>query len=230
MPDSAKTAWRRFYVFVAVALAMFLAAMTSIGLVCHGFAAAPAGNQAAVEQSKTNTSVPMPPELKAALAKAQQKGQQAYQAVQTAVDQYQATDVELQDLMNSHFEDLLQAATAIAKPPAPVTAPLTAAVEPEATTNALDERVPQFSVPSAPTSIINPRCQDLEDEIVQLRRQRTVLSEKLLPTHPEMQKIDESLSDLEAAHPLGSKRNSRPGPGPSNAVIFGAQHKTTRVA
>src|ERR1700742_3771251 len=96
MPDSAKTAWRRLYVFVAVALAVFLAAMSSIGLVCHGFAAAPAGNTAAVEQHNTNTQVPVPPELKAALAKAQQRGQQAYQAVQAAVDQYQSTDVELQ--------------------------------------------------------------------------------------------------------------------------------------
>ncbi len=110
MPDPAKTAWRRLYVFVAVALAVFLVAMSSVGLVCHGFAGASAGNEAAVERRSTNRPLSVPPELKAALAKAQHQGQQAYQAVQTAVDQYQATDVELQDLLNAHFEDLVQAA------------------------------------------------------------------------------------------------------------------------
>jgi hypothetical protein len=221
MPDSAKTAWRRLYVFVAVALAVFLAVISSIGLVCHGFATAPAGNQASVEKHSTNTPVPVPPELKVALTKAQQRGQQAYQAVQAAVDQYQATDVELQDLLNSHFEDLLQAATAAAKAPVPANAaPMLSAI-PETNSNALDERTPEFSAPTAPTSIINPRYQDLEDEIVQLRRQRTVLSEKLLPTHPEMQKIDDSLSELEDR--IRSVQKEIPGPVPVHPMLSSSE-------
>ncbi len=123
--------------------------------------------------------------------------------------------------MNSHFEDLLQAATAAAKAPPPATAPSITPTEPDITTNALDEQAPQFSVPSAPTSIINPRYQDLEDEIVQLRRQRTVLSEKLLPTHPEMQKIDESLSDLEER--IRSVQKEIPGPVPLHPMLSSSE-------
>src|SRR5215813_6237919 len=38
MPHKAKTAWRRFYVFLAVSLSLFLAAISCVGIICHGFA------------------------------------------------------------------------------------------------------------------------------------------------------------------------------------------------
>ena len=86
MPDPAKTAWRRLYVFVAVALAVFLAAMSSVGLMCHGFAmSSAAGSTVTTNQRSTNEPIEVPLELKAALAKARRQSQQAYEAVQKAV-------------------------------------------------------------------------------------------------------------------------------------------------
>ena len=211
MPDLQKTAWRRLYVFVAVALAVFLATLSAIGMMCHGFAT---GSGKSV-QPVTVQQLSIPPEIKSELAAAQRQGQEAYQTVQAAVDQYQQIDVEIQDLLNAHFDDLLHTAVTMAKQPdvAPqtVAAPLPAPAE--ATVTMPPDQLNAEALPPTPAeqhAEINPRYQDLEDQIVQLRRQRTVLSETLLPNHPRIQKLDMSLSDLEDR--LKSVRKEAPSP------------------
>jgi hypothetical protein len=199
MPDTGKTTWRRLYVFVAVALAVFLATMSGVGLVCHGFATAPVnGQQISAAHRSSTQPLSVPPELKTALAAAQQQGKQAYQAVQTAVDQYQATDVEIQDLLNAHFDDLLHSVEmAAAQNTVPSTEAQPTVPQSDTASDSPPGLVPELTVPPSSQSIINPRWQDLEDQIVQLRARRTVLSDTLLPTHPTIQKLDLSLDDLE---------------------------------
>ena len=197
MPDLQKTAWRRLYVFIAVALAVFLATLSAIGMMCHGFVTGVAKSV----QPVTTQQLSIPPEIKTALATAQRQGQEAYQTVQAAVDQYQQIDVEIQDLLNAHFDDLLHTVATTAQPNAvsqKVAAPQPATTDAPATLP--PDQLNAEALPPTPAeqhAEINPRYQDLEDQIVQLRRQRTVLSETLLPNHPRIQNLDMSLSDLE---------------------------------
>ncbi|HTQ39560.1 MAG TPA: hypothetical protein VMJ32_11055 [Pirellulales bacterium] len=207
MSTITKTAWRRLYVFLALALAVFLLALISVGFICHGFAMSPASAvQASGAQQSANSAgasptngsqteevepdevqpLPVPPEIKTAIAAANKNGLAAYRATQNAVDQYQATEIELQDLLDQHFDDLLHAAQTAADQktapaeenqslPAPQPAPAAA----------------------APQMAINPRWQDLENQIVQYRKQRVALLDTLLPTHPSVRQLDLSLSELE---------------------------------
>jgi hypothetical protein len=218
MPHKAKTAWRRFYVFLAVSLSLFLAAISCVGIICHGFATGQfVTKQTIASDASASHTVPVPAELKAALAQAQHEGQEAYQSVQSAVDKYQATDVQLQDLVSAHFDDLLQTAQdtlaqSIVSIPAPAVPAAKAAnlPAPQSTADSPEiqqtiplgqapELVSQYPItPTSPQTIPNPRWQDLENEIVQFRRQRMLLSDTLLPSHPKIQALDLSLSDLES--------------------------------
>jgi hypothetical protein len=187
MAETGKNAWRRLYVFLAVALAVFLAALTGVGTLCHGFAIPPAGGS----QPAAIQPLPIPPKVKTALAAAEEQGQDAYQAAQCAADEYQTTDIQLQDLLNAHFDELLHAAESA---DVQNTSPSTTADSPA--TPSLSSSSTQLSPPT-PQLIINPRWLELRDQIDQMRSQRLKLSATLLPTHPTMQALEQSLSDLD---------------------------------
>jgi hypothetical protein len=188
MSNTVKTTWRRLYVFLAVALAVFLASLTAVGLACHGFACSTVAN---VQQTAQDTQT-VPEDMKSPLAHASEQAKAAYQAAQSAVDQYQATDVELQDLLDTHFSQLLMDTDHLDEK---VDVKKVDALEPNELNSASDKT--SISKPAPPQMVINPRWQELHERINQLQAQREKLAATMLPTHPEMQALVESIADLQ---------------------------------
>jgi hypothetical protein len=196
MPAITKTTIRRLYVFVAVALAVFLLALTSVGFICHGFAVSSRSDETvstvagAPENVADDDAQPLPlsPEMKTALMAANDQGLVAYRSTQKSVDQYQTTQTELHDLLDQHFADLLHTAQSAGQPSTPaqngdLTSPGAQSSEPAAT--------------PAPQMVANPKWQDLQSQINDLKARRATLAATMLPTHPTMLTLEQSLADLE---------------------------------
>jgi hypothetical protein len=215
-------------VFVAVALAVFLLALVGVGFICHGFAMPAEGTptistgaDSSADAIAENDSQPLsiPAKLISAVAAANEEGSTAYRAAQQAVDHYQTTEIELQDLLSQHFDDLLRTAAQYSAPPAeaqPASSgeeipqpplALERAAAPAATAQPAASAIsqpadkvtdqPANENSSGPLVAINPQWQDLHDKLDDLEAQHTKLAANMLPTHPALQALEQSIADLQ---------------------------------
>jgi hypothetical protein len=184
--DIRQTALRKLYVCAAVALGVFVASISTVGLLSRGFdfgrLPKDENQSAATDKAKLESSFQQ--------AAVNEDCRAAQLATQNALNAYQNTYSEMQDLIRAHFDQLIndtKAGAGGAESDASRTSVASGSLGQPVVNSAADQT----------QTVVNPQWKEMHDQLLQLEQRRAEMSATLQPTHPALEKIAGSIADLQ---------------------------------
>ncbi len=212
-----RSTWRRLYVFMAVALAVFVLSVNAIGFICHGFMTSEAVSSPAVAEQTA--------ELQKKLTSLADEYDASRKATSSALADYDSSLGKCLDFFNNHFSDLKKQYTPTGKEDSP-------------------QLGNSRSTAAGPKMIANPQWRQLHDRLAELEQERTKLLVNLTTEHPSVLAVDADIeevkSQLQSAPPMiadgGSENASASEPAavatpapPTDIAALAARIKTDEV-
>jgi hypothetical protein len=162
-------------VFLAVALAVFLAEIAAVGFACHGFIPAEYDSASPAETETAKVA-------HESLLQATSHYEAARRDSSTALDEYRKSQAELLNFLSDHFGELAGEESLLKVGHVPAMSPVTPAPN---------------KIVAAPTLAGDSKFKDLHDRLDELTKQRTKLLATLTTLHPTIQALDADITEVQ---------------------------------